>query len=359
MEITVRLLGALDVTSGGRHLKIPTGKLSIALTSLALYHGRTLPVLDLAEYLWGTELPTAPRATIRSYIKRLRQILDPAQGSGRDGTSLIEGGRGGYALSGTRVAVDATEFRARLGHASELRAAGDTHGESRTLDSALELWRGPLLANVDAPELMMGAVPLLEEERRRALHRRVALSLDGLCGGDPGAYVPRLRQALACDPLQEHFWEQLILALQRCGRSAEALREYERCRRLLSEELGIAPAAGLRQLHQTLLADGADQHAAERGDGDVSPWPTGTGERAALLRSLLAGRRKHVSPHELPAGFQRMLTGHPRATAAGPGPLAPAAPPSKGRREARYTSRRVRTRRYRTSRSADRGPGRA
>lgn len=256
-RIVVRLLGALDVSYGTERLTVPAGRPRALLAALALRHGELVPVEEITERLWGADPPAAARTTVRGHVKRLRRVLDAA----RDGAgSVVDGERGGYRLSRDRVTVDTTEFRDRARGATALRAARPD-AEAAALDRALDLWRGPALEGIDAPSLHRDVVPSLEELRLRVVHRRIAIGLEL---EDPADHIPRLREMLAADPLQERFWAQLILALYRSGRPAEALREYARCRRLLGERLGVDPGREVRELHQQILVGGPALTAAVR-----------------------------------------------------------------------------------------------
>ncbi|MFI1364229.1 AfsR/SARP family transcriptional regulator [Streptomyces griseochromogenes] len=255
-KIGVRLLGSLEVTYGALRLTVPAGRPQALLATLSVRHGELVTVDEIAARLWDDDPPGAARTTVRGHVKRLRKVLDSAQ-PGAD--SVIDGGRGGYRLSAGRTEVDVTEFRRLM---REATGPGLPAGpEAEVLDRALALWRGPVLAGIDAPALQRDEVPPLEELRLRAVHRRVAIGIDE---EDPGDHIPLLRRTLARDPLQERFWAQLILALYRSGRPAEALREYDRCRRLLGDRLGVDPGPELAGLHQKILTGSPDLAAPPR-----------------------------------------------------------------------------------------------
>ncbi|MFJ1916335.1 BTAD domain-containing putative transcriptional regulator [Streptomyces sp. NPDC088147] len=285
-RIDVRLLGAFEVTHGAARLTVSAGRQQTLLAALALHHGQIVPVDDIAECLWGIDPPASARTTIRSYIKRLRRVLDEARGTEE---SVIEAQRGGYRLSRELVSVDTTEFRERTERAAAVAVTAGPDAEAAALDSALALWRGPALSGIHGPSLHRDVLPSLEEARLRAVHRRIAIGLEL---EDPGDHIPLLRRTLALDPLQERFWAQLMLALYRTGRSAEALREYERCRRLLGDRLGVDPGPELRELHQQMLV--------------ASPGLTAsTGRARARTRvpvGMRAGGPSRYVPRQLPAG---------------------------------------------------------
>lgn len=282
----MRLLGAFEVTHEAARLTVSAGRQQTLLAALALHHGQIVPVDDIAECLWGIDPPASARTTIRSYIKRLRRVLDEARGTEE---SVIEAQRGGYRLSRELVSVDTTEFRERTERAAAVAVTAGPDAEAAALDSALALWRGPALSGIHGPSLHRDVLPSLEEARLRAVHRRIAIGLEL---EDPGDHIPLLRRTLALDPLQERFWAQLMLALYRTGRSAEALREYERCRRLLGDRLGVDPGPELRELHQQMLV--------------ASPGLTAsTGRARARTRvpvGMRAGGPSRYVPRQLPAG---------------------------------------------------------
>ncbi|MFD7286629.1 BTAD domain-containing putative transcriptional regulator [Streptomyces sp. NPDC059863] len=285
-RIDVRLLGAFEVTHGTAPLTVSAGRQQTLLAALALHHGQIVPVDHIAECLWGIDPPASARTTIRSYIKRLRRVLDEARGTEE---SVIEAQRGGYRLSRELVSVDSTEFRERTEHAAAVAVTAGPDAEAAALDNALALWRGPALSGIHGPTLHRDVLPSLEEARLRAVHRRIAIGLEL---EDPGDHIPLLRQTLALDPLQERFWAQLMLALYRTGRSAEALREYERCRRLLGDRLGVDPGPELRELHQQMLV--------------ASPGLTASAGRAGVRTRVPVGLRtggpSRYVPRQLPAG---------------------------------------------------------
>ncbi|MER8070260.1 BTAD domain-containing putative transcriptional regulator [Streptomyces sp. NPDC094034] len=285
-RIDVRLLGAFEVTHGTARLTVSAGRQQTLLAALALHHGQIVPVDHIAECLWGIDPPASARTTIRSYIKRLRRVLDGARGTEE---SVIEAQRGGYRLSRELVSVDSTEFRERTEHAAAVAVTAGPDAEAAALDSALALWRGPALSGIHGPSLHRDVLPSLEESRLRAVHRRIAIGLEL---EDPGDHIPLLRQTLALDPLQERFWAQLMLALYRTGRSAEALREYERCRRLLGDRLGVDPGPELRELHQQMLV--------------ASPGLIASAGRAGVRTRVPVGMRtggpSRYVPRQLPAG---------------------------------------------------------
>ncbi|MCK1794773.1 transcriptional regulator [Streptomyces sp. XM4193] len=227
-------------------MDVPAGRLRVLLVSLALRAGSVVSIEEISERLWGIDPPSGARATVRTYVKRLRRVLD---GSLRGSASVISSEYGGYRLRREAVVVDVDRFRTLTARAAN---APDRRSEAEFLDAALQLWRGEALSGVVSRSLATTVAPAMEEQRLTALHRRVVLRLQD--GAGAGEELPLLREILAKDPYQERFWALLIQALHAAGRQAEALREYGRCREVLADGLGADPGAELRALHRSILA---------------------------------------------------------------------------------------------------------
>ncbi|MFE7132323.1 BTAD domain-containing putative transcriptional regulator [Streptomyces sp. NPDC057638] len=277
--LRIGLLGPFLVLGGGRELYVPQGRQRTLLATLALRTGRVVPVEEIIDTLWDENPPGAARTTVRGHVKRLRRVLGDAIGT--DGPTLVASGDGGYRLDAERTTVDTTEFRRLVERAT---AAPSVTAETVLLDRALALWRGAPLAGVATDSLQQHTVPVLEEERLTTLHRRIEI---GLRRGEGERHVGALREVLARDGLQERFWRQLLYALHLSGRQAEALREYERCRRLLTERLGVSPGPALREAHRTLLVAGAERHAAGTGP-DTSASTVGARTRQGTVAGMVS-----------------------------------------------------------------------
>ncbi|MET2715123.1 BTAD domain-containing putative transcriptional regulator [Streptomyces harbinensis] len=277
MYLRIRLLGPLEVTRGGRPLEIPAGRQRTLLATLALRAGDLVPTDEIAARLWDTPPPATAGTSIRGRIRRLRATL----GGDGDAPSPIVAGPAGYRLAPEAVTVDLHAFRKLAARAS---AADSPATAYRLLDRALALWRGTPLATVPGKALRGETVPVLEEERLAAAHRRFAL---GLTIGRAAELVPELRAVLADHPLREDFWAQLMRALYRSGRQAEALRAFETCRRALRRGPGTAPGEELRQLHRWVL--GHDERllgTRSRRAGAVPARPVPRGASRNVPRQL-------------------------------------------------------------------------
>jgi DNA-binding SARP family transcriptional activator len=247
------LLGPLLVQRDGVSVPVRQGKQRAVLAALLLRAGQVVPVDELAEVLWGTGPPPSARVTIQNYVRRLRQALGDVA---RIGTCP-----GGYVITVADGELDVSGFQGYL--AASRAAARDGLWEMAAAQAraALALWRGEPLVDVPSDLLAVREVPWLAELRLQALEARIEADL---WLGRPGEVVAELNQLAAAHPLREQVHGQLMLALYRCGRQAEALAAYQRARAVLIEELGAEPGPGLRDLHQRILVADPELGAAER-----------------------------------------------------------------------------------------------
>ncbi|HEV8558253.1 MAG TPA: BTAD domain-containing putative transcriptional regulator [Actinophytocola sp.] len=255
-----RLLGTLEVTSAGEQRPLRTGKLRVVLATLLLRANQTVPVDELIDRLWGDTPPAAARNTAQTYVMRLRQVL----GDDPRNPKLIHTLPGGYQITVTRDQLDLSRFRYLVQHAEGLEPDAATEA----LHEALALWRGPALADIPSESLRGDELPRLTEERLRALERRIDLDLEV---GRHGDLVVELSTLTKEHPLRERFWGQLMLALFRSGRQAEALHTYREVRELLVDQLGVEPGAGLQRLHEGILRDDAQLRTGTPAPASTTP----------------------------------------------------------------------------------------
>ena len=248
-----RILGPLEVTSGARRVPVAAGKQRVLLATLLLSANRTVPVEELAERLWGGRQPRAPRGALHTYVTRLRQTLDPAAASAdRGGEGPIRTSAAGYGIEVPATGLDLIRFRALVGAARRAGEHGDLAAESAGLTRALALWRGPILPDVRSDSLHRDVVPSLVEEHLRTLERRHEVDL---ALGRHDRLVGELRALTGKHPFHERFWGQLMVALYRCGRPAEALEAYGEMTASLRRRLGVCPGPEVRDLHLAILRD--------------------------------------------------------------------------------------------------------
>ena len=244
MSLRIGVLGPLHVFDGEHEVLLASGKQQVLLACLALAANRTVPLDELAETLWGANPPPAAEMTLRNYVRRLRHALGPSA------AARLSTGPGGYRLALAEHELDALEFEDRCRAAFALPAGG--WAERRTaLAGALGLWRGRPLADVESQLLRDAHLPRLELLRTEALERRIEADLEL---GRHGDLVAELRELVREQPLNERLHAQLISALARSGRRAEALAAYRHARGILVEELSVEPGAELQAMHQRVLS---------------------------------------------------------------------------------------------------------
>ncbi|MGW6915145.1 BTAD domain-containing putative transcriptional regulator [Kitasatospora sp. NPDC054939] len=238
------LLGPTIVQDASGVLTVPSGRRRVLLAALLLRAGRSVGSTELIELIWDGRPTQGARATLHSHVTRLRRALGPEAGR------RLATDRDGYRLTVLDGEFDMAVFRSRaaLGHSAYV--AGDWARAHRHFDSALALWRGEPLADIDHDRLRQEAAGRMLETRVNALECRADA---GLRLGHHHALAAELAGLVTEHPLRERLWGQLMLALYRCGRQADALAAYQSCRRLLVDELGIEPGAELAGLHTRIL----------------------------------------------------------------------------------------------------------
>jgi DNA-binding SARP family transcriptional activator/class 3 adenylate cyclase len=277
--VEFRILGPLEVLDEGRPVILPGGRARVLLALLILRAGEVVSTERLMDDLWNEDPPPTVQTALQGLVSTLRKRLEPHRGAGAAPTVLRTVGSG-YLLAVDALSLDANRFKALLDEARTLRMTE----RGPTLRRALALWRGPALADVgDAPALQR-EVAVLEDLRRGALEERIEADL---AGGLAGELAPELERLVDEHPLRERFRSQLMLALYRAGRQAEALEVYRSGRQTLVDELGIEPGPGLRHLEQAILRQDASLNlpTAPEGSGPSQPEPVESPE-------WLGGERK-------------------------------------------------------------------
>jgi SARP family transcriptional regulator, regulator of embCAB operon len=237
------VLGPLSIADDTTSVVLQPSKPATLLAALLLHPGTMVSVEFLQRRIWGEEQPSTAKAALQTCVLRLRRIF-ARYGVAAD---VIEAIPGGYRIAADPALLDLTCFRDLVRRAGE---SPDPDTELHLLRTALALWRGPALTNVQSDLLHREDVPRLEEERLRTLERVFDLEL---AGGRCRQVLAELRSVAEAHRFHERFWEQLIEALHRCGRRADALAEHQRITRLLRDELGVDPGPGLRQLQGAVL----------------------------------------------------------------------------------------------------------
>ena len=238
--IEFRLLGPLEASRAGERLDVPGAKPRALLAVLLLHVGEVVSTDRLIDALWAERPPRTAANTLQAHVAVLRRALGP---------EVVLTRPPGYVLRRDRTSLDCDRFeeRAREGRAA---LAGDPARASELLASALSLWRGPALADFAYESFAQAEAARLEQLRLAALEDRIDAEL---ALGGHGALVPELERLLSEHPLRERPASQLMLALYRGGRQAEASRVFHGIRARLMDELGIEPQPALRGLHQRIL----------------------------------------------------------------------------------------------------------
>ncbi|GAA2867347.1 hypothetical protein GCM10010517_26910 [Streptosporangium fragile] len=330
-RLDFRILGPIEVVDGtGTPLDLGSRKQRAVLTLLVLNAPHVAPLDQLIDRLWADEPPSSATGTLQAYVSQLRRILEPRR-SPRSPARVLRTREPGYLLDISPDQVDANRFARALEAAQTALAAGRAREAERTLDEALATWRGQPLADFPDDSFAGSTVARLTEARLSALSVRAEAWLT--LGRHAEAAV-EAGHLLDLDPYREGFWALLMRALYRDRRQAEALAAYQRCRTLLSDELGLDPSPELRRLEQAIL----DQDESLIGAWPAvatGPWPVPEGE------TRLPARGAHVpaapDPGD-PAGLG------PRPGEAGP---AQAPPPVLAEYRSRLVGREPHLRRIR------------
>jgi WD40 repeat protein/DNA-binding SARP family transcriptional activator len=245
-----QVLGPLEVEADGGPVRLGGPKERLLLALLLTRPNQVVSVEALLRGLWGERPPPTAAKTLQSHIKRLRRALEPDRARGAAGQVLVTR-QPGYLLRVAPGALDVAQFEELTATARGMLSQGQADAAASLLRQALGLWRGGAFeefldtdfgaAESDRlAELRLAALEdRLEAELRLGRHRELVAELEGL---------------VRDQPLRERLWAQLLLALYRSGRQADALLAYQRARSVLVEELGIDPGAELRRLHAAVLA---------------------------------------------------------------------------------------------------------
>jgi len=311
-RIDFRLLGVFEVAAGGRILEIGSPKQRRLLALLAVNLNRPVPIDVILDVLWPDGPPASAQSTLQSLVSRLRVEL----GAGDARLRLRETG---YVLEADPGQLDTRRFEDGASQGREAALRDDPRRAAELFGAALELWRGPALADLADAEPFRPEAARLEESRLGVVED---LADAELALGRPAQALARLEPHVDANPLRERAWGQRMVALYRLGRQADALRAYQSLRHLLREELGLEPTPALRQLEQQILLqspelDGSPPQAStardaaetetflftdieastRRWEGDQDAMARDLGRHDELLRHAVEAAGGHVFSH--------------------------------------------------------------
>ena len=284
-DVDFRILGPLEVVDDGRRLPIGQGRESALLALLLLRANEVIAADVLIEELWRGEPPATGAKSLQVYVSRLRKRL---------GADVIATRVPGYSVRVGRDQLDLLRFERLVEEAPGVEAP---EAAAATLRDALSLWRGPPLAEFANEAWAQPEIGRLEELRLAALEDRIDADL---ALGRHADVVGELEVLVSGNPYRERLCGQLMLALYRSGRQAEALAAYRDTRRVLDEELGLEPGQELRELERRILAQderlSAPRALHEEARGDQRP-PDQASEAPRRPRSTRGagprGRHRH------------------------------------------------------------------
>jgi DNA-binding SARP family transcriptional activator len=236
--VSIELLGPLRVDG---HAVSFQRRDQVVLSALAVQAGEVVAADRLAEALWGEEPPPSWRKIVQGCVLRLRKALGP---------SLIETTAAGYRLTIAADELDSGRFEQLVDRGRSLAASGEPDRAAVAFDRALELWRGSPFEVLDGWAPGRIEATRLEEQRRSAEESVLDVRLQV---GEHRDVVAIAEARVAEEPLREHRWAILALALYRCGRQADSLRALKRARSTLVEQLGIEPGSELVGLEAAIL----------------------------------------------------------------------------------------------------------
>src|SRR4051812_2036122 len=265
-----KILGPLEADDGTAALELGPPRQRALLARLLLDAGRAVPLDRLLDDLWGEDPPDSAVKMIQIYVSQLRKVLP-------EGTVRTQGR--GYLLALQDAGLDLARFEALRTEGREALARDDPAAAGERLRDALAMWRGPALAEFDEPFALADGARL-EELRVSCLEERVEADL---AAGEHPDLAGELEALVARHPLRERPHRQLMLALYRTGRQADALAVYRVFRARLDEELGLEPSEAMRELEHSMLRQDAALAGAPRAAREpprrqrAAPRPPGRG----------------------------------------------------------------------------------
>jgi DNA-binding SARP family transcriptional activator len=271
-QMDFRILGPLEVWDGDRQLDLVGSKRRAVLAFLLLHANEVVSADRLIDQLWGEKAPRNAAAALQTHVSRLRKEL---------GAEVVATRAWGYVLRTEPGAIDLERFQRLVAGAENLPA----RERAEQLREALALWRGGPLDDLAFEPALAKDIARLEELRLAVLENRIDADLEA---GNHNGIVGELEAMIAENPLRERLRGQLILALYRSGRQAEALEVYRETRRVLADELGLDPSPALRELERAILQQDPALTATPASTGATSESGPRPGRRRRLYLGAVA-----------------------------------------------------------------------
>lgn len=248
-SLEFRLLGPLEVVRDGREVALGGRRQRSVLAVLLVRANEIVSSDRLIDEVWGGEPPETAATALHGIVSQLRKALEPARPAGSPGAVLVTRSPG-YVLRADRATIDSARFEQLLTEGRATLDAGEAGRAASSLRDALLLWRGRALDGADQAPTAHAEAMRLEELKLEALEERIDADL---ALGRDEELVPELEGLVEQEPLRERLQAQLMLALYRAGRQADALALYQGARTTLRDRLGIEPSQRLRELEQAML----------------------------------------------------------------------------------------------------------
>ena len=312
------VLGPLQLSYAGRPITLGSRKQRMLLACLLVAPDTVVSLAELAEVLWAGAAPASAELTLRSLASRLRAALTPdavnssvAPECGEiarhrpRGEELLLGRHGGYLLRVAPQVTDRARFEQHLARARAATGAGQPAVVIKELEAGLSLWRGRAFEEIADTGIAEVAAAGLERARVEAVEE---LGHAQLGAGHPAQALATLEPHLAAHPFSERGWEDLMLALYRLGRQAEALNAYQRVRQRLREELGVEPSPSLRRLQRRILLHHADLDLATVRTDPMGPRAGSAAAPLPAALTPLVGRAGELAELTELLGRTRLLT---------------------------------------------------
>jgi DNA-binding SARP family transcriptional activator len=239
--VKFELLGPVRAWYAEQEVELGSHLQRSVLAMLLLSKRRQVSTGEIIAAVWGTDAPRSALMATRSYVSRLRLLLDGVE---------IRAAGGGYQLIVDPAMVDVSVFRKTRAAARTARDRGDLDEAARLLQAALAQWQGPALQGLTGA-FFDSRRTCLEEQRAIARQDSWSLAIEL---GQYDKAIAELTQATTANPYHERLWELLMLALNHAGRTADALAAYDRIAQILNEDLALEPGPGLRTTRAAITA---------------------------------------------------------------------------------------------------------